>query len=155
MIINTKLIDRILGLLITAEMVFLIWLISPVLESLLDIYKGIPLTVIVIRIILHFSLGILVAIQLFRKSPTAKWTFLSYVIVAVIEKFWRINPNTDKYMAIVGEAQRTIAQGSASVTTTNIFFYPSWWTWVLYCVALLYMFIIRQRCNKSLKQDAA
>ena len=150
----TKLMDRIFGLLIMAELVFIIWFIYNVLESFLEIYEGTPLILMVLRMTLHFSLGLLAAIQLFRTSHTAKWFFLSYVAFAVIETIWTINPNTEEYMAMIREAQSAMAQGSASVATrASMFRYPSWWIWVLYCIGLLYMFTIRPRCNKSFERD--
>ncbi len=153
--ITTKLIDKIFGLLIRAELVFIVWFIFNVLESFLEFYRGIPLIMMVLRITLHFSLGLLAAIQLFRASHTAKWFFSSYVVLAVVEKLWRINPNAEKYMVIVREAQSAIAHGSTAMAAkASAFRYPSWWVWVLYCVGLLYIFVIRERCNKTVHRIA-
>jgi len=144
--IDTKIIDKILGLLIIVELVFSAWLIFPSFKLFVDMYEGFPLIIMIARIILYFSLGILTVIQLFRNASCAKWLFLFYVAYAVVMKFWRIAPNSDKYMAMLRKFQGAVAQGSVEVTTsTNVFTYPAWWTFVLYFTALLYLFIIRQR----------
>ena len=91
MIIGTKIIDRILGLLIIVELAFLAWLIFPSFKSFVDMYEGFPLIIIVTRIILYFSLGIFTVILLFRNAPSAKWSFLFYVALTVVVKFWWIS----------------------------------------------------------------
>jgi hypothetical protein len=152
---NFKLIDKILGLLLIFDLIYLVFFLSHTYGAIFEFYQGTPLIVLVLRILLHCALGIAAAILLFRHLPVAKWALSAYVGITLLEKYWSINPNTDKWLQMVNELKdSTTSAGSSADVVVRHSVYPYWWVWALYLIGLIYVFTVRQRYNQRLKVDA-
>ena len=146
-----KFTDKIIGLLLFIELLYLFFISSFIYESLFDVYEGLSLFIYIFRALLYFGLGILTIILLFQNSLYSKWTFLSYMGIAFINKLWIIVPNTQKYYDSLREAQKTMQHlDPNNFVTISIKIYPYWWAIILYILALVYFFIIKKKYNPTL-----
>ena len=142
---NFKLVDKTFGLLLIIDLLYPIFIFIPAFGGIFELYHGIPLMILVLRIVLHFGLGITAAILFFRHLPVAKWALSGYVGIALLGKYWLIKPNTDQYLELVKEFQASMPLGVSSANVVvKVSVYPFWWVWILYFIGLIYVFTIRQ-----------
>ena len=149
---NTKVVDRIIGLLLLAELVYTGSIVGPVAGEAFELYEGIPRLIQIFKFALHFGLSIAAIILFLRHLPIAKWALLGYVLVMMVNRFWYVNPNTERFQQLLKEAQSATLQTNGSVTvTTHVSVYPFWWVWVIYIIALIYVATIREKYMKRLQ----
>ncbi len=151
---NTKVVDRIIGGLLLAELVFMVSIVAFAFRGLFEFYEGIPRLVQMFKSALHFGFSIAAILLFLRHLPVAKWALLGYVAVALVNRFWHVNPNTERFQELFQQAQTATVQtnGSVPVTThVSVSVYPFWWVWVMYIIALIYVATIRERYMKRLQ----
>jgi hypothetical protein len=143
---NTKVVDRIIGLLLLAELVYIVSIVAFAFRGLFEFYEGIPRLLQIFKFALHFGLSIAAIILFMRHLPVAKWALLGYVAVMMVNRLWHVNPNTARFQELFQQAQTAPLQTNGSVTVTmHVSVYPFWWVWVIYIIALIYVATIRER----------
>lgn len=142
-----KTIDKIIACLIAAELIYLVFIVATCFAPLLTYYNGLPLILIVVRIILRFTLGIIAVILFLKALPKAKWALSGYLTVSLLmDKYWVIKPNSEQYLKLVKEAQAMIESGSTHlITSKSVSVYPYWWVVAIYVLSLIYVFTLRKK----------
>jgi uncharacterized protein (DUF608 family) len=144
-------INKLIGFLVLIEIIYLSRIIWIIHESIFDVYEGLQLVLYICRIGLHILIGVAAVILFFRDSQISKWVFAAYIGIALIAKFWFIEPNSLKYMEALKEAQNVFESTDLTnvmVMDSNI--YPYWWIIIIYIAVLVYEFMIKQRYNMRL-----
>jgi hypothetical protein len=137
---HSKLIDKIIGILLIAELFYLTFNFTHAFGGILELYQGRTLIILLIRIVLHFVLGISAAIFFFLHLPAVKWVFSAYVGITFLEKFWHIKPNTTPYLEMLEKLKESMPLGGSSANVAvNVSIYPFWWVWTLYFFVFIYV----------------
>ncbi len=146
-----KVLDYIIGTLLIAELLYLGWIAATILNSVFEIYEGIPLILLMFRLFLHVAIGVTAVFLFFSHKTEAKWAFLCYVAIAILERYWKIAPNSNEWSRKVEDMQRIVSQSVNTVqANVSVIVYPSWWMFALYFVVLVYVFSMRERYNKRI-----
>jgi len=151
---NTRVVDRIIGLPLLAELVYMSSIVAFAFRGLFEFYEGIPRLIHIFRSALLFALSIVTIILFLRHLPVAKWALLGYVVAMMVNRFWHVNPNTERFRELLQQARTATVQTTGPVPVTvhvSVSVYPFWWVWVIYIIALIYVATIRERYMKPLQ----
>ena len=148
-----KIINKILAGLFLADYAYgLFFLISILVlwSPLSDYYTGTTLFLFVGKLCLHVALGLYVVIALLlnHKKAIVISTPL-YVAQIFISKYWPINPNSQKYLDMIQEAQQSFASGDIVFSDVKATVYPYTFIYVFYVLSVIYVFFVMPKLRDN------